>query len=450
MKRNVLFFIIFLFAQTLQSEQHFIFPEGFLKGVALSAYQNGGDLYGKSNWTHFVNKQNGKKTFISDYQPCGTATNFWGNAHNDIALIKELGCNSVRFSIEWAVIEPEPGCFNETMLSWYEDYCTALINAGIMPTITLHHFVHPHWFDEIGGFTKESNIQYFTRFSKTVFNRLHTKVRFWYTINEPTVYSFMGYILGMHSPGHHMNFKDAAQVLKNLLLAHVHVYHTLKKLPGGNESQIGIVHQVLKAQAYSDWSPIGRMIAWFLNKISAHEIIKKFLQTGHFEYRIGGLVHIDHHCPNAPHSYDFIGINYYSRVIASSTGPTCYPGEIMTDMEYAIHAPGIYDAIRDLSELKVPIYITENGIPDAQDCHRAHFIKEYLAEVHRAIADGFDVRGYFYWTLMDNYEWDRGFTQKFGLYEVDFDSLERTLRPGAIPFKDLFSVANFIKNQTNN
>ena len=439
---QVIICVLLLFSTLLSANAPLVFPQGFLKGVGFSAHQNGGDIFGRSNWSYFENQKNiiGNPTITGD-QRCNDSVGFWQKGFQDIQLMKELGCTAVRFSIEWSAIEPEPGVFNEVVLDFYEQYCDALIAAGIQPTVTLHHFTHPHWFDVIGGFEKEHNISFFVRFCKVVFSRLQGKVALWYTINEPTVYSFMGYILGMHSPGKMMNFTLAGTVLKNLLLAHVQVYKTLKQLPGGKEAQIGIVHQLLRAQAYSDWSPFGKFTAWFLNFSAGHKQTKKFLQTGIFEYKIPGIVNVKCECKDAPQSYDFIGINYYSRVVTGITGPTCYPDEVMTDMEYAIYPDGIYNAIADMATLGVPLYITENGIPDAQDCHRAHFIMSYLQKVHEAIQDGYDVRGYFYWTLMDNYEWDRGFTQKFGLYQVDLTTLDRTLRPGALPFRDHFQIA---------
>jgi beta-glucosidase len=419
-----------------------IFPcAHFLKGVSFSCFQNGGDIIGVSNWTIFERQKNivGRPT-INSGQQCGISAGFWVNAFDDIELIKQLGCNAVRFSVEWAAIEPSVGQFNQEILDWYKRYCHELIANGIQPTITLHHFTHPAWFDETGGFTIEENINYFERFAAKVFTELSPHVTIWYTINEPTVYSFMGYILGMHSPGIVGNFQQAGTVLKNLLSAHTRVYQHLKKLPHGDRTQIGLVHQVLRAQSYSSWSPVGLLTAAFLNFITAHEVVKTYLCSGQYTYQLPGIVSIKQYEPLAPASYDFIGINYYSRVITSLTGPTCLENEQMTDMEYAPYPEGIYEAIKDLSALGKPIYITENGIPDARDAQRAEFIRRYLQEVMRAREDGYDVRGYFYWTLMDNFEWDRGFTQKFGLYEVNFKTFERQLRPGSQPFVEFLST----------
>jgi beta-glucosidase len=426
-----------------------ILSHSFLKGVALSAYQNGGDKWGMSNWSIFESQ----KSFfgnspIKGNQRCGDSAQFWDRAFDDIVLIQELGCNAVRFSIEWAGIEPLEGIFNEQAFEFYEKFCDALIAVGITPMITLYHFTHPAWFEKKGAWENEENIAYFLRYCTKVFERLSPKVHLWCTINEPTVYSFMGYILGMHSPGKYMKFQQAGTVLCNLLKAHTATYKTLKKLDNTDKVSIGIVHQLLKARAYSPWYITGKLAACFLNFCAAHEQTMHYLKTGIFEYKIPGILHISYQDYDAPTCYDFIGLNYYSRVVVAF-GPTCYPNEIMTDMEYPIYPQGIYDAIREVSSLKVPIYITENGIADASDTKRSYFIESYLSAVQQARENGYDVRGYFYWTLMDNFEWDRGFSMKFGLYEVDFTTQERKLRQGAKTFKE-FSFISSEKGKSDN
>ena len=398
-------------------------------------------MFATNNWDQFANKPtlSNKPTIYNDHR-AHEGAHFWDYAFDDITLMQELGCNAARFSIEWAEIEPQEGVFCENILKFYEDYCKALVAQGIKPTVTLLHFTHPAWFEQKGGWENPENIKYFVRFCTATFSRLAPYVHLWYTINEPTVYSFMGYILGMHAPGKMAHFNQAAHVLYNLLCAHIEVYQTLKSLPEGKNAQIGIVHQLLQAQPYWRWNPVSRLIARLLNDFSAHACVKEFLQTGTFEYTIPGLVSVRYQNDQAPRSYDFIGINYYSRVVIGM-GPTCYPNEIMTDMEYPIHAPGLYQAIHDMSSLGVPIYITENGIPDNADKNRAKFVKEHLNELFRALSDGYDVRGYFYWTLMDNFEWDRGFSIKFGLYDVDEKTHKRTLKEGGKAYRDSFALA---------
>lgn len=453
------------------------FPDHFLKGCSFSTYQNGGHFssYGnpglftaKSNWswfedqkTHFNMKHLAlfkPTSVIEGQQKIGHSAEFYDRALDDIKLLKNLQTNAVRFSFEWADYEVEEGVFREDYLNFFENYVDALIKNGIQPMITLHHFVHPLWFEQKGGFTKSENIDYFKRYCKRVFERLGGKVKLWCTINEPTVVSACGYILGIHPPGKVFNFNLAGTVLLNLLNAHVAVYKELKAMPGGHDAQIGIVHQLLTFQPYQHTintlisqftikNPIGSLVAPFFNFAFGNETLKEFFKTGRFNYTIpfigklplwsGRFCNVVAENPDAPKSFDFFGINIYSRVIVS-TKPTCYPNQVMTDMEYPSSPELVYDAIVEMSKLGKPMYITENGIADKHDTHRAQFIQTAEKYVHKAFEEGYDIRGYFYWTLMDNYEWNDAFTQHFGLYAVNRDTQERTLRPGGSVFKDCF------------
>jgi beta-glucosidase len=265
----------------------------------------------------------------------------------------------------------------------------------------------------------------------------------WFTINEPGIQSFAGYIIGIFCPGKSFYFKEAGTVLKNLLDAHIEVYQTLKSMPHGDKVKIGLVHQLLKSVPYTPGSLIAEGLSDLLNFGAANTQILNFLKTGKYLYESPG-VKIEAENVDAPNSYDFIGINYYSRVVMGNFGPTCYPDEIMTDMDYPIYPQGIYDAIVEVSQLKVPIYITENGIADAKDENRGLFIREYLNAVHAALEDGYDIRGYYYWSLLDNFEWKYGFDKKFGLYKIDHETQERALREGSKVFRDYFKVEKYI------
>lgn len=433
------------------------FPAGFHKGVAISAFQNGGERYGLSNWGFFEETfihANAKTMFgpaIKGGQKVGVAADFWNRAFDDIQLLKELGCNAFRFSVEWAEIEPEQGVFNEEVLAFYEQFCKELIRNDIIPMVTLHHFTHPQWFEDLGGWTNAENNLLFVNFAIRVFDRLSEYVPFWCTINEPTVVAACGYVLGIHPPGKCLDFKTSGTVLYNLLNAHVQTYHALKARKNGANVQIGIVHQMLQAEPfdpnYSSLYFVGKMrelmgmpLANFLNSSFAHDVTKEFLRSGSFEYHMPLVgVHISEYNANAVDSYDFVGLNFYSKVIFGP-GPTCYNHQYMTDMDYPARSETIYDAIVEMSELGKPIYVTENGVADKADIRRAGFIVDYLAAVRRAVFDGYDVRGYYYWTFMDNFEWNDGYDMKFGLYYVDYKTQKRTLRNGALPFKYLFTV----------
>lgn len=448
------------------SKKHTIleFPEGFLKGVARSFYQDGGhhtwpsrDKKTESNWQWFENQTiqcNARgislysRSPIKNGQMINNASDGWNKAFDDIELLEQLGCNAQRFSVEWAEIEPEEGVFNAEALEFYKRYCKALHDKNIIPMITLHHFVHSLWFEQKGGFTQEENIVYFVQFAQRVFSELGSQVRLWCTINEPTVLGACGYILGLHPPAQVCKVYTAGLVLKNLLQAHVQVYHALKQMPHGQDAQIGLVHQMLIFEPYKHempfgfqvQNPVGALTANAFNFSFAHDTVKQFLETGIFNYKPLPLVAgIHHHMPKAPHSYDFIGLNFYSRVVIGM-GPTHYPDQVMTDMDYAMRPAALYEAIKEIACLGVPIYITETGIADARDDRRERFIKSYMNAIYQAVAEGVDVKGIFYWSLIDNYEWNDGFDMKFGLFSVDPDTKERALRKGGSVYRDYVKI----------
>ncbi len=399
-------------------------------GFAICEYQNSGQEHcSESNWADWENSQ--KEGHYS-----GKSTDFWNNYKKDIELMKETGINSLRFSVAWDKIEPEQGKFDENALQHYQNLCEELIKSGIKPLISLHHFVHPRWFEQLGGFEKEENIKYFVEFCEKVFNRLSNKVDLWCTINEPNVYMLQGYIRGVFPPGK-TNIYTAIKVLRNLLKAHTKVYKKLKSLPNGSKSQIGFIHQYLKFHAYNKWNIAEHLPGTFLNYILNH-LTLKFLKTGEFSFP--GLKYKT----KTKKPLDYIGLNYYSRVLLkfqfSLSKPleaTCYPEEIMTDMPYPLYPQGLYNAIKDISFLNVPIYVTENGIADNKDDRRDLFLRNYIQAMFKAICQGYDVRGYYYWTFSDNFEWDEGFSMKFGLYSVNFNTQEKTLKKGAKFFKQV-------------
>lgn len=443
-------------------------------GVALSEYQNSGAArFPDSNWAHWEAKKthNGHPT-IKTGDDSGYACNFWETYKDDINLIKELGCNSLRLSVEWTAIEPVEGVFDEAALQHYRDVCAALIEQGIEPMITIYHWTHPQWFEDKGAFEHEENIHYFVRFCVKVFEALSPQVRLWCTINEIGSVVIQAYLRGVFPPGK-TNPWTALKVMRCMMLAHCEAYRTLKKLPGGSNAQIGIVHAYVPFEPHdlgydrptalpeaptkalvAPWTLLGlpRLIWAQMNLIERgggawmrfffNDQMLKFLKTGSMLDWIPGL---RLNVPDAPDCYDFIGLNFYARVVLESnvygclTGnykqgiafPSCREGEVMTDMQYPVCPESLYCAIQDVAQLNKPIYITENGVPDAKDDRREDFIKRYLYVLSEAIKDGYDIRGYYYWSLMDNFEWDEGYAKKFGLYEVDFVTQKRTLRNGA-------------------
>lgn len=403
----------------------------FLWGSAISEYQvSGAAICTDSNWSEWEPRLKEKS---------GDACQFWDRYSQDITLMKELGIKSLRFSVEWCKIEPEEGVFNQDALDHYKKFVDELLANNIIPMITLHHFVHPAWFEEKGGFERRENGVYFERFCAHVFEHLSDKVKLWCTINEPTVFAFQGYIRGVFPPGK-TNFKACWAVLRNMMEWHTQTYYRLKSMKNGQDVQIGIVHQYLVFEPYGSWNLLERIPGWLFNPIT-NDAVLEFLKTGTFKGRHGQR----YQAPE-PKPFDFLGLNYYSRAVLKGQLslkepliPACGPGEIMTDMPYGIYPQGFYNAIMDMNSIGVPLYITENGIADARDDKRALWIMQYIDALHQALEDGADVRGYYYWSLLDNFEWDMGYGMKFGLYEVDLETKKRRLREGSKAYQEIIA-----------
>lgn len=435
------------------------FPKDFLFGFATSHYQiDGRDLCPDSQWAHFEAASTEEIPLIALNQRSGTACDHMHRYKEDIALMKnDFDVNAYRFSVAWDRIEPREGEFNEAALQYHVDEVDELIKNGIEPMATLHHFVHPQWFEEKGGFLVEENIQYFVRFSQKVFEKLGSKVKLWATLNEPNVFAFCGY-LPLHcvfppktnSPfSWSRGWQEGAKVLKHLMMAHVQTYNALKAMPDGDKAEIGLVHQYLVVSS-TGLNPLTKGFGFCLNDFMYETL--NFLRTGTFSFARVGIC--DEEYTAEGKFCDFVGLNYYSHVMVRqmsiwnpfSIDADCMEGEVMTDMQYAIHPQGIYAAIKDVAAIGLPIYITENGIPDKDNTHdwrREKWIREYLKMVSLAIEDGYDVRGFFYWTPFDNFEWDNGYTKNFGLYSVDFDSPEktRTLKDGGRLYAKIVKAA---------
>lgn len=402
-----------------------LFPKDFKWGAAIAEFQNSGALrLPHSNWAHFEekNKGFGRHKDRSEY-----SINHWDDYKKDIELMKKMKLNSFRFSLDWSSIEPKQGEINQEALEHYHNLSDALIAAGITPMATLHHFTHPQWFDDLGGFEKEENIVHLVNFSKLVFKQYSSKIPLWCTINEPAIYPFSGYLIGIHSPGKSMGsdgIRKCVTVLKNILEAHVQIYEALKVLPGGQEAQIGIVHNVLKFTPRYSWEPVESLLSSFFTTIT-NDLAMQFFKDGTFDYNSMLLfTSINHKNPRAPHSFDFFGLNYYATVVAGFNrenifGATKFPHQIMGDMDLPLDPQGFAQALEDVAQFGKPIYVTENGVADDTDVRRRIVLDEYLTVIKNKIASGIDIRGYYHWTLIDNYEWHNGFDPKFGLCSAD-------------------------------
>ena len=397
------------------------FPSDFRWGTATAAHQVEGHLV--NNWTHHEQQNNLVQS--------GAACDHWNRWEEDFQLISELGLNSYRFSVEWSRIEPTEGTWNNDALAVYSNMVDDLLERGIRPVVTLHHFSHPQWWEAKGGFADRANAPHFVRYCERVFEVLSDRVETWITINEPTVFSTMGYTLGMFPPGHR-SLRATLRVMRNLLLAHADVYQALKKIRP--EVRIGIAKNVTLFDPKNRWSPIdwplARLLEWFWNGAWRSGVENGRMFFGDVSAAKGTL--------------DFVGLNYYTHVLVGPASVSLlkmkFPKrahEVATEFGYPMYAEGLRRALDWLAPLGLPIEITENGVADANDTLRTEHLKRHLWVLSQAIQDGHDVRSYHHWSLMDNFEWAEGYSMRFGLHHVDFETQERTLRPSGAVYKHI-------------
>lgn len=419
------------------------FGSNFLWGTATSAHQVEGNCI-NNNWFQFesaVDEHGNPK--ILEGQKAGIACDHWHRYKEDIQLMKDLSLNAYRFSIEWSKIEPKPGEFDEAALDHYEQVVDELLANDIEPMVTLHHFTNPIWFEEQGAFLQEDSPYIFARFVEHVVQRLGPKVKLWCTINEPSIYAINGYFTAEWPPAVE-DPQKAAVVFRNLLRAHTEAYTVIKVIEP--EDQVGLVVALAIYDPPNRWNILDVYIAHLLNK-NMNESQLKYLKEGKFDFSMPGLVS-ETYDSGIKDAFDFIGLNYYTRFFQKFNPfgdqqfveVTKASSENLTDMGWEIYPEGLYRALMMITNFtSKPIYITENGIADESDTKRAKFIQDHLLVVNKAIDEGMNIKGYFYWSLIDNFEWANGFDKRFGLYHVNYNTLERTLREGSLRYLDIIT-----------
>lgn len=381
----------------------YTFPKNFHWGCASSSHQIEGNTY--NDWTEWEKsearlvelkrKNKDPREFIS-----GAAANSFMLNDQDIECLKELNVNSYRFSVEWSRIEPQQGNFDYEALKHYQQFIQKLRANKIEPFVTLWHWPIPVWVRDLGGWTSKKILPFFNRYVKIVAEFLDEDVNYWVTINEPLVYSSNSYFSGQWPP-QKKNLFLTIKVVHNLIKAHKQAYDILKNIYKDN--QVGIASHNIHFDVKKNN---------FVNKLL--RFVANYFWNDYF------LKKIDN-------EQDFIGLNYYfhSRI---NYGFDKNENKLVSDLGWELYPEGIYHVLKELKKFKKPVYITEHGLADKNDKHRAWYLAESLRFVHKAIKDGVDVKGYFHWSLLDNFEWADGFFPRFGLYEVDYTTFKRTPR----------------------
>jgi len=422
------------------------FPHNFKWGSATSAHQiEGGNNNDWSEWE--VSKLRVESLKLKGLNPndftSGKACDSYNKYQEDFDIAKSLNQNIHRFSIEWSRIEPEEGRFNEKEMQHYIDVVKSLRDRGIEPMITLWHFTNPVWFANKGGFLNKKSPEYFTRYVKYVVSNLQDKVGLWITFNEATtVYSSLSYLKGFWPP-QHRNILEWRRVNKNIIRSHIQAYKAIKKIynhsPANLESfeveprDRATSHNVVPRSDLFYGSGTGVEVGITENcsfNPSGNNLYERIIGKIYNYYRNLYLL------SKAFPYYDFIGLNYYHIDRKSPGSYKAVPKQDwnMEYMNWEIYPKGIWHVLNQLKKFRKPIYITENGTADAKDIVREKYIKEHLRWVWEAIQNGIEVRGYLYWSLLDNFEWAHGFTPRFGLVEVDYKILERHIRPSAFEY----------------
>ncbi len=409
------------------------FPHTFLWGCADSALQTEGveTVDGKlveNSWTAFEKQLN-----IPLEKRVGKACERWTRYKDDYQLLKNIGMNSYRFTIEWSKIEPVEGIYDQAAMQHYVEMVDELLRLNIIPIITLFHHTFPVWFAKKGAFENKQNSYHFVRFALYVFRHLHSKINYWITMNEPIGFALEGYYRGVYPPGK-KSLQTAGYVAKNLLYAHVSTYKELKKM--NPNVFIGITHIFNPLDAYYVWNPLEQAVARTFDYLVNKTVIK-FFKSGTFDwaYLVRG------YNEDAPQALDFFGINYYTHTTIKQTNilslkPTHRQDETLLDSPHdgrvckTLYPEGLYRSIKNCAKLRIPLFITENGTASCNAAVRDEYIKKHLYVISRALKEGFDIRGYFFWTLMDCFCWRKGYADKHGIYQVNFQTQERTLRPG--------------------
>jgi len=389
------------------------FPEGFLWGTSSAAHQVEGDNR-NSDWWEFE-QQPGR---IANGETSEIACDHYHRYREDFALLREMNQNAHRLSIEWSRIEPAPGEFDSRQIRHYRDVLGELREQGIEPMVTLHHFSSPIWFARKGGWSATGAAHAFMPYVHRVIDELGDLIGLWCTINEPSIYSVNGWITGEFPPGRHSDLGGTYRVASNMHRAHELAYGAIKRR--WPDSQVGLSHHKFL------FMPASRKRRDHLAAGAAQ------LAVDRWPVAPGQL----HKIVEA--TSDYVGVaHYWAQLCAFDPRRPKeqfirrfnVPGAPVTDMGLSSDPAWMPVVLNELRGLGKPIYITENGLATNDDEWRARYLGEILSHVQRAIDDGVDVRGYFHWTNMDNFEWARGYGMHFGLIAVDRKTLERRIKP---------------------
>jgi beta-glucosidase len=429
------------------------FPSDFVWGAATAAYQVEGaateDGRGESIWDRF-SATPGK---VVNGDTGAVACDTYHRYAEDIGLMRSLGIGAFRLSVAWPRILPEGrGRVNQAGLDFYDRLVDDSLANGLDPYVTLYHWDLPQVLEDRGGWPARETVEAFTEYTEVVVSRLGDRVRHWITQNEPWVASWLGYGLGLHAPGRKSD-SDALAAGHHILVAHGRAAEVLRR--EAPASEVGIAIDLVPMYPFSDneadveaaHREDGFRNRWFLEPVLGRGYPEDMLER--YDEILPTIEDGDMDTIAAP--LDFLGINYYTRsVVRASVGEVPAEGAEHTEMGWEVYPDGLYRLLVHLQTVYEPpeLYITENGaaFADARengrvaDSRRVSYLEGHLDAVVAAIAEGVPVRGYFLWSLLDNFEWAFGYSRRFGIVYVDFDTLERVPKDSFTWYRDFIAT----------
>lgn len=423
------------------------FPKSFLWGTATAAFQIEGapeaDGKGLSVWDEFARRPS---TILDNSSPY-PASDHYRRWREDVDLMAWLGLGAYRFSISWPRVQPGgAGPFNERGIDFYSRLLDALLERGIEPFVTLYHWDLPLELQQSGGWERRETSDRFAEYALTMAERLGDRVSHWITLNEPGTVTNFGYREGVHAPGK-SSLRSAARAVHFMMLGHGKGVQAIRSRRP--EAKIGISNIISPVvPARSKDKKIAERLDKAVNRLFLDPVFKGRYPLGlhrPMSFVIRGAKPEDFHTMAEP--IDFLGVNHYARTVVQKTWlpflghkvlDASYEGVRYTDMNWEIFPESFYDVLRWVDEEygPIPIYVTENGAAfkdevsgkQIDDQERVDYLRSYLTALHRAMEAGVDVRGYFVWSLMDNFEWSEGLSKRFGLIHVDYETGERTVK----------------------
>ena len=422
-----------------ESPGQFQFPADFRWGVATSSHQfEGGNT--NNQWQRWQDTGH-----IVSGDTVGLACNWWKNAEVDFDHAQNMGINALRLSIEWSRIEPHEGKWDDSAITRYRALLQGLHDRNLEPMVTLHHFTNPLWLEDQGAFLNTKSIALFERYVAHTVAALSDLCDFWCTVNEPNVYTIIGYQIGEFPPGHHGNVREVFTAQANMARAHAAAYHAIHRIQP--TARVGW------AQHYNIFDPArphNLLDTWAasLQDASFNEFFPHAVATGKaknpYALIAGDLSMVKNTC-------DYIGINIYARDlvrfdIRSATlafgkrgvAPNAPRGDVGMGTLYSENYPeAIVRIVQRVAPSGKPIYITENGIADRSERVRPWVLNHAVEAMTRTLRQGYDLRGYYHWSLVDNFEWAAGWSLRFGLIGLDPVTQQRTWRRSAHFYREI-------------